>query len=105
MAKEYIEREATVMKIREWFWSAPGVHPKLDRDTAEDILFAIPAADVRPVVHAEWICIGRNLDGTSDFECSACLGILMDVPDDDEHDLCTFCPACGAKMDGGQDDA
>ena len=47
---EYIEREAAVMKIREWFWSAPGVHPKLDRDTAEELLFSIPAADVRPVV-------------------------------------------------------
>ena len=43
---EYIEREAAVMKIREWFWSAPGVHPKLDRDAAEEIMFAIPAADV-----------------------------------------------------------
>lgn len=47
---EYIEREAAVMKIREWFWSAPGVHPKLDRDAVEEILFAIPAANVRRVV-------------------------------------------------------
>ena len=71
--KEYIEREAAVMKIREWFWSAPGVHPKLDRDAAEEIMFAIPAADVvardcydrllskndelrkeRPVRHGKW---------------------------------------------------
>lgn len=43
---ECIERDAAVMKIREWFWSAPGVHPKLDRDAAEEIMFAIPAADV-----------------------------------------------------------
>jgi homoaconitase/3-isopropylmalate dehydratase large subunit len=48
----------------------------------------------------EWKKILQNGDGTSDYQCSACLGIIMDVPDDDEHPLCSFCPNCGARMDG-----
>ena len=52
--KEYIEREAAIKAIRVWFWSAPGVHPTLDRDTAEELLFSIPAADVREVKRGEW---------------------------------------------------
>ena len=48
----------------------------------------------------EWKKILQNSDGTSDYECSACLGIIMDVPDDDEHPLCSYCPNCGARMKG-----
>ena len=46
----------------------------------------------------EWKKILQNGDGTSDYQCSACLGIIMNVPDDDEHPLCSFCPNCGARM-------
>lgn len=46
----------------------------------------------------EWKNILQNGDGTSDYQCSACLGIIMNIPDDDEHPLCSFCPNCGAKM-------
>lgn len=103
MAKEYIEREATVMKIREWFWSAPGVHPKLDRDTAEDILFAIPAADVRPVVRGRWV------HGDYGPYCSNCDGYpptrkRYGHPGDTEFDYTKFCPSCGADMREVQDD-
>lgn len=51
-----------------------------------------------------WKKILQNGDGTSDYECSACLGIITNVPDDDEHPLCSFCPNCGAKMDGKEND-
>ena len=55
-------------------------------------------ADVRPVVRGRWRKIGNNSDGTSDYECSACLGIMMHVPDDDEHPMVSFCSMCGADM-------
>lgn len=45
-----------------------------------------------------WRKIAQNDDGTSDYECSACLGIIENVPDDDEHPLCSFCSLCGARM-------
>lgn len=60
------------------------------------------APTVDAVKHGEWKKILQNGDGTSDYECSACLGIIADVPDDDEHPLCSFCPNCGAKMDGNE---
>ena len=53
------------------------------------------------MVRGRWRKIGNNSDGTSDYECSACLGIMMYVPDDDEHPLVSFCPMCGADMRGG----
>ena len=56
------------------------------------------AADVATVRHGYWRPI-LHKDGKTDYECSCCLGIIMDVPDDDEHDLCAWCSMCGAKMD------
>ena len=88
--EEYIEREAAVMKIREWFWSAPGVHPKLDRDAAEEIMFAIPAADVVPARHGWWKRIDYEPLG-HDYICSVCGG---------KNDRASqYCPDCGARMD------
>jgi hypothetical protein len=95
---EYIEREAAVMKIREWFWSAPGVHPKLDRDAAEEILFAIPAADVAPARHGKWI-VSRTDYGWNSAEFptrSKCDQCGREVPYQDRDN---YCPACGARMD------
>lgn len=56
-----------------------------------------PAADVAPVVHGRWV----------DGKCSNC---GVDIPTDDAHDAifeneCRFCYYCGAKMDGGDNDA
>lgn len=88
---DYIEREAAVMKIREWFWSAPGVHPKLDRDTAEELLFSIPAADVVPVRHGRWVPT-KNFYG---LKCSEC-GARVKNGARRTHN---WCYSCGARMD------
>lgn len=58
----------------------------------------LPAADVAPVVHGRWV------DG---LECSIC---GADRPTDGPRDViwgedCKFCYSCGAKMDGGDNDA
>jgi hypothetical protein len=62
-------------------------------------LIRIPVADVRENVHAQWILVD---DGTylAYWECSNC------------HNECyvegemrmKYCPACGAIMDGGDDE-
>ena len=64
-----------------------------------------PVADVAPVVHARWIH-SRYEDCSEQFElvkCSQC-----------NHEAYAmafyvrggnYCPACGAKMDGGDNDA
>lgn len=51
-----------------------------------------------PVKHGHWTLLYKG-EKSSDYECSACLGILSDVENDDERDLVSYCPMCGAKMD------
>ena len=91
MPDEYISREAALTALQ-------------DSDlfnTTERQLRAIrelPAADVAEVVHGRWIW---NEEGEIDWEqfyrCSNC--------GDKEYWESNFCPNCGAKMDGGNDDA
>ena len=61
-------------------------------------IYKLKPAPVREDVEGEWRLVSRNGDGTSDYECTACWGMMCDVPDDDEHDLCSFCPNCGADL-------
>lgn len=49
------------------------------------------AADVAPVVHAEWRYVGSN------WECSNCL-----FPVYSKSKFYRYCPQCGARMDGGE---
>ena len=85
---EYIEREAAVEAL----------------DVAERFLRSIPAADVVPVVHGEWVMAAAYNDGVINTAyCSVCRTFLP-VCHWDYHN---FCPTCGAKMDGerkGDDD-
>jgi predicted RNA-binding Zn-ribbon protein involved in translation (DUF1610 family) len=55
-----------------------------------------PAADVAPVVHGRWVDAGRGIKA-----CSNCNHGIK------EHMACAnhYCPNCGAKMDGGDNDA
>ena len=66
-----------------------------------------PAADVVEVVHGQWAGEG---DGYSDgalvydvWHCSECDYTIDDGTDDPER-LPNYCPHCGAKMDGGEND-
>ena len=62
---------------------------------AEQLLDEIPAADVVPVVHGRW----NNMDGYKTRKvCSEC---GWDVPEYGK--FYSYCPNCGAKMDGGVD--
>ena len=58
----------------------------------------IPAADVSPVRHGRWEI---NSDRPDSLICSVCkCGFDMW-----KHDPHNYCPNCGAKMDGGKNDA
>ena len=91
MAKEYIERETLLHKIR-WASSAEEAVMSVRR---------IPAADVAPVRHGEWIDVdtsywrwyhdtARTVFSKS-FRCSEC-GRKTIIRE-------KFCPSCGTKMD------
>lgn len=93
---EYIERGAFIEAVKDIpMWGS----------VAAMLADSIPAADVAPVVHARWIH-SQYEDCSEQFElvkCSQC-----------NHEAYAmafyvrggnYCPACGAKMDGGADNA
>lgn len=74
----------------------------------------IPAADVAQMVHGRWKAqLESERDGFSKFLwlpdrivgyiCSNCGGEAIEYVDD--YFLPDYCPNCGAKMDGGDDNA
>lgn len=74
-------------------------------DSVDTNLCYIPAADVQPVVHGKWdthdvvkvLCSGKTLDGFC--QCEAC-GDVFPLA----YSKYNFCPNCGARMDGEQND-
>lgn len=98
MPDEYISREAALMKLMQDGCSAKNLQSISD----------MPAADVAEVVQGQWEGEG---DGYADGEivldvwhCSQC-GYCIDDGTDDPARLPEYCAGCGAKMDGGYDDA
>lgn len=105
---DYIKRTDAV-KIAEKYGLANGSvlgrHTGLADCIASEIL-SLPAADVAPVRHGHWIGEGDGYaDGELVFDvwhCSECDYCIDDGTDDPER-LPKYCPGCGAKMDGGND--
>lgn len=100
---DYIKRTDAV-KIAEKYGLANGSvlgrHTGLADCIARDIS-ELPAADVAEVVHGRWIKDDFLSDDVNNAEkCSQCgelIGWFGNLPN--------YCPNCGAKMDGGFDDA
>ena len=80
---EYIEREEALMKLMQDGCSAKNLQSISD----------MPAADVAPVVHAQWI------EDHDYLKCPEC-GVMVkrDFTFFDIGDW-NYCPNCGAKMD------
>lgn len=100
---EYIERK----KLEEVFDNAdPDIcesYPDgysdwgFGRENVRDVIRSVPKADVAPVVHGRW----NSMDGYKmRVVCSVC---GWDVPEYGK--FYSYCPNCGAKMDGGDGDA
>lgn len=91
---EYIKREAALMKLMQDGCNAKNLQSISD----------IPAADVSPVVHGRWDDSGRYTfpSGAVAVRCTNCGCALTES----EHRLYnwSYCPVCGAKMDGETDD-
>ena len=87
---EYIEREKVLSK------AVPVEGCFSDMISAYDVIM-LPAADVAPVRHGQW----EKQSGL--YSCSECgktcpYDVQADVI---EYWTCNYCPNCGAKMDGG----
>lgn len=99
---EYISREAVRVAI------GSKINDPQQRIELNDTIFAIPAADVAPVIHARWIETEVSRDDDfgyvmeSKCACSAC-GFTQkktNVTAGSGHiRKSKYCPDCGAKMD------
>lgn len=112
---EYIDREIAI----NLFYTVDPENDGTDGSTAirktanysseeiESMLSDLPPADVAPVRHAQWVA---RYDGL--YECSSCKreALYKAVRDGFgnayfEQVLSDSCPYCGAKMDGGEENA
>lgn len=91
---EYIDREAAVKAANEWV-SEACMAPVMRVSWLFDKLQKVPVADVAPVVHAQWI-----EDESGIIICPECKRGYNLIAK-----FTNYCPACGAKMDGGDNDA
>lgn len=101
---DYINREDTIKAIE----SETYRHDYLDH--VIDIIEAMPSADVAPVRHGRWIVgdslpmhdIAGNLSWGNWYTCNQCEFKTYAI---ERHiTQYNYCPNCGAKMDGGDDD-
>ena len=100
---EYIEREAISEEIRKYYYKNPpnfsygeGFDRGLDR--AQRAILDAPAADVAPVRHGRWIDAYPDIEPNPMFMygiCSEC-GFEQGI-----SKYLSYCPNCGATMDGG----
>lgn len=111
---EYMSREAAIAYIREQseecqkafeeLGGESGIYADAYNDLAEDF-YSIPTADVAPVVHGlwekepssfwRWTPSGAVAVARTTYRCGLC-GRGTAVKSN-------YCPNCGAKMDGGNE--
>ncbi len=58
-----------------------------------DTFAEIPAADVAPIVHGQWI-----------VDCEGCYYPYCSECQHEPKELSNYCPNCGAKMDGDKNE-
>ena len=91
---EYIKRKALMKELSE------SVEP-FNTGSVFRAIRKQPATDVAPVVHGHFVHDGPRFAGSVDWwHCSNCGGLLSGVETQFE-----YCPHCGAKMDGGAENA
>ena len=89
---EYIKREAAIKDLLNDSPEQVGY----SREDAADCIRYMDAADVAPVRHGEWeIVVGSN--GNEYMVCTCCR-VSQDLTG-----VFTYCPNCGCRMDGGDD--
>lgn len=86
-------------QVPEWYSLTDEEKKRLIRITKihQEIVSNAPAVDAVPVVHGRW---EKYFDGKY-IMCSACKASFWS----ENGETSNYCPNCGAKMDGGEDNA
>lgn len=103
---EYIERAAVKDEIL--FWAVCINHPELlSKEDTMHCIDNMPSADVAPVRHGRWIEDERTYPGPglANNLCSVCGEIAGAWKEGLAPERkWAYCPACGALMDGKEDE-
>lgn len=79
--------------------------PYLVSAVPEEVIRSLPPADVVEVRHERWD-LAKDPFGAGYVKCSRCgYKHCPEYYPDGSAIMHLFCPSCGAKMDGGKDDA
>ena len=95
---DYISREAAMEIVK---------RTSGDYAAAFSEIRKLPAADVEPVRHGEWLRTDDDWSSLVTIQCSACGGEwCFEVEEDVQLLGYNYCPGCGCKMDleDGTDD-
>lgn len=104
---EYVSRELLKKRFKKRLeWLKKDIHDEYSGalyDCCEvdtDLIDEIPSADVTPVRHGQW----KKQSGL--YSCSECgktcpYDVQADVI---EYWACNYCPNCGCRLDGGDDE-
>lgn len=96
---EHIDWEALCKILENWRDAHADVDDEQGCGLLEDVIREVdaqPAADVVEVVHGRWVPFHSEAAGDIQY-CSACeIGFAAKTD---------YCPHCGAKMDGGDNNA
>lgn len=92
---EYIEREAAIQD----FEKCNATTPKWTPARVKTLLLRQPAADVELVRHGRWEHLGGD-----EWCCSVC-GFVITTEGSWDNPTQKYCEECGAKMDGGVENA
>lgn len=91
---EYIKREAAIDAVTAAYVRTAGYKTRERVLETREAIQKLPADDVAPVRHGDWeIVLGSN--GNEYMVCTCCR-VSQDITG-----VFTYCPNCGAKMDGG----
>ena len=92
---EYIKREYAVDAVLDVYYNTSDID--LSGGKFEAAILKIPVADVAPVRHGRWeVVVGS--DGKEHMVCTGCR------KQQDLTGVFSYCPNCGAKMDGVDDE-
>ena len=103
---DYIDRDAVISEIERREALMVG-DKRISVDAMKSFIKNRPAADVAPVVHSRWISLTEC--SNAGVYCSICHKKVYK----EDYAWCnrknkvrsSYCPNCGAKMDGGDSDA
>lgn len=108
---EYLDREAFKKSVEERYCKPCKAEGKDHNgcwcracwvDDMLDEVDCFQIADVAPVVHGRWEYDLPTINTYGQLRCSICNWWTLDPSVDRSY---SYCPNCGAKMDGGDNDA